>query len=203
MSVPALPDVSRETNEKFQIYADLLRKWTAKINLVSKESLENLWERHIVDSVQVYRQAPKEIDHWVDLGSGGGFPGVVAAILLAEAQPLARVTLVESDQRKCAFLRTALRKTGCHGEVIASRIETTPPLQASVLSARALADLSTLLGYAERHMHATGIALFPKGAKWQQEVNESQSKWQFALEVAKSATDPAAAILKISGVTRV
>nr|WP_309502736.1 16S rRNA (guanine(527)-N(7))-methyltransferase RsmG [uncultured Roseovarius sp.] len=203
MSVPALPDVSRETNEKFQIYADLLRKWTAKINLVSKESLENLWERHIVDSVQVYRQAPKEIDHWVDLGSGGGFPGVVAAILLAEAQPLARVTLVESDQRKCAFLRTALRETGCHGEVIASRIETTPPLQASVLSARALADLSTLLGYAERHMHATGIALFPKGAKWQQEVNEAQSKWQFALEVAKSATDPAAAILKISGVTRV
>ncbi len=203
MTAQSLPDVSRETNERLLIYADLLRKWTAKINLVSRDSLENLWERHIADSVQVYHLASKPIKHWVDLGSGGGFPGVVAAILMAEAQPSARVTLVESDQRKCAFLRTALRETGCRGEVITSRIETIPPLDATVLSARALADLMTLLDYAERHLHPTGVALFPKGAKWQQEVKEAQSKWQFALEVAKSSTDPAAAILKISGVSRV
>ncbi|UXX81884.1 16S rRNA (guanine(527)-N(7))-methyltransferase RsmG [Roseovarius pelagicus] len=203
MTDQTLPDVSRETNERLQVYAELLRKWNSKINLVSRASLHDLWARHIVDSAQIAQLAPERVEHWADLGSGGGFPGIVAAILLQETRPTAQITLVESDQRKCAFLRTVLRETECVGTVIAERIEKLPPLSADVLSARALADLSSLLGYADHHLSSDGVALFPKGTTWKEEVKEAQSKWHFDLEVATSLTDPAAAILKISGVSRV
>ncbi|RKF13371.1 16S rRNA (guanine(527)-N(7))-methyltransferase RsmG [Roseovarius spongiae] len=202
MNAVTLPNVSRETNDRLKVYAELVEKWNPRINLVSKSSIAHLWERHIADSAQNLDLAPPTLRHWVDLGSGGGFPGIVIAILLSEFQPDARMTLVESDQRKCAFLRSALRQTGCTAEVIADRIEDIEPLGADVLSARALADLDRLLGFAERHMKTRGCALFPKGARWQEEVANARSRWRFDIEVAKSRTDPAAAILKISGVSR-
>jgi len=197
-----LADVSRETRERLTTYATLVEKWTPRINLVSRASLPHLHARHFEDSAQLHALASHPVDHWADLGSGGGFPGLVIAILALETGSPARVTLVESDARKSAFLRTVIRETGAAATVVTERIEATAPLAADIVSARALADLSGLLGFADRHLAPDGTALFPKGATWQQELIEAQSKWQFVSGVDKSVTDPAAVILRVTGVSR-
>lgn len=198
-----LADVSRETLARLETYAALVRKWNPRINLVSRRSLDDLWERHFLDSAQIFAlTGPEPVGRWVDLGSGGGFPGAVVAILGAEAAPELRVTLVESDQRKAAFLRTVSRETGVAFEVLAERIETLVPLGADVLSARALAPLTDLLAFAERHLRPAGFALFPKGETHAEERLEAQNRWRFTCETAKSGTDPRAVIFKIGAVHR-
>jgi 16S rRNA (guanine527-N7)-methyltransferase len=189
--------VSRETMESLTIYANLLEKWNPKINLVSKSTLGNLWERHMVDSAQLFDLAPSGANHWVDLGSGGGFPGMVIAIIAKELRPDMKVTLVESDQRKCAFLRTVSRETKCNAIVHSKRIEALEPLKADVLSARALADLNALLGFAEQHLAQQGLCLFPKGLTWEKELEIAQDSWQFSHQVTKSETDENAVVLRI------
>lgn len=196
-------NVSRETLAHLETLAALLLKWNPRINLVSKSTLDTLWQRHILDSVQVLRSAPQKTDHWVDIGSGGGFPGLVIALMAQEPDAPKKVTLIESDQRKCAFLRTVLRETGCQATVITERIEQASPQGATVLSARALADLALLFEFAERHLQATGTAVFPKGARWQKEITAAQESWSFDHEVVKSITDPEAVILKVGEIKRV
>lgn len=196
-------DVSRETLERLEVFEQVIRKWNPKINLVSKNSLNDLWSRHILDSIQVFRCAPENIRHWVDIGSGGGFPGVIVGILCADESPETKVTLIESDQRKCAFLRNAARECGVSIQVVSGRIEAVEPQDADVLSARALADLSDLLAFSERHLSENGLAIFPKGETWKKEVDNSQAQWSFDLETVKSQTEPSAVILKIKGVARV
>jgi len=195
-------DVSRETKERLNTYAKLVEKWTPRINLVSRASLPHLQTRHFTDSAQLHAIAPHPVGHWADLGSGGGFPGLVIAILAQETGSPDRVTLVESDARKSAFLRTVIRETGVNATVRTERIEATAPLAADVLSARALARLATLLGHAARHLAPDGTALFPKGASWQEEISEARTKWQFTSRVDKSRTDPDAVILHVTGVSR-
>ncbi len=192
-------DVSRETFEKLETFDALLKKWNPKINLVSRKSLADVWVRHISDSLQVY-SCLKASGHWVDLGSGGGFPGVIVAIVASVENPALNVTLVESDQRKSAFLRTVLRETGSVGTVITDRIENIEPLDADILSARALSDLPRLLEFSQRHLKSTGIGLFPKGATWKKEVEEAKQEWNFDFEAVKSVTEPSAVVLKIKGV---
>lgn len=194
-------DVSRETMERLDQFAELLRKWNPRINLVSRASLEELWTRHIIDSVQVFRCVTPQ-GHWVDMGSGGGFPGVIIAILAADETPDLSVTMIESDQRKSAFLRTALRECGAKGTVISQRIEAAEPQQADILSARALADLDALLGFAERHLKKTGVALFPKGISWGKECEQARARWNFQAEPITSMTEPDAVILRIEGISR-
>ncbi len=196
-------NVSRETLERLKTYEALLRKWTPRINLVARSTLPDLWRRHFVDSVQIADLAPQEVNHWADLGSGAGFPGLVIAIMALETGTPNRVTLVESDARKCAFLRTVIRETGARATVINDRIENIPPLGADVLSARALADLTTLLGFVEQHMKPDGTAIFPKGETWQKEVEAAQTAWTFAAQLAKSKTETGPVILTITGVARV
>ncbi len=203
MDAARAPDVSRETMDRLTQYVALLGKWNPKINLVSKTTLAEAWTRHIVDSLQILSLAPFSWGRWVDLGSGGGFPGLVIAIAAAEQNPQGHVTLVESDQRKCAFLRTVIRETGVNATVVAKRIEAVPPLRADVISARALADLSTLLSFVQRHGAANSIALFPKGATWEKELSQAQAQWEFAFEPYKSETEEKAVILRIEGVARV
>ncbi|PYC47592.1 16S rRNA (guanine(527)-N(7))-methyltransferase RsmG [Litorivita pollutaquae] len=198
---PAM-NVSRETLERLEIYASLLEKWNPKINLVSKASLEHLWERHIRDSIQVAQAIHHPVKHWVDLGSGGGFPGLVVALMASDIG-VDQVTLIESDQRKCAFLRTVLRETSVSGEVIQERIEIAPPQSANVLSARALTDLSGLLGFAMRHLAEGGICLFPKGVNWEKEVEAAREEWQFSVEAVPSQIEAGAAILRIGEISRV
>lgn len=203
MTGPPALDVSRETHQRLTLYAELLRQWTARINLVARSTLPDLWTRHFADSAQLYRLAPHPVDHWADLGSGGGFPGLVIGILGMEAGSPARVTLVESDMRKAAFLATVIRQTGAPATVIARRAETLKPLGADVLSARALASLPVLLGHAERHLAPSGTALFPKGVSWEKECVAARDKWKFDARVATSETDDGAVVMSIKGVARV
>lgn len=195
-------NVSRETMARLEVFEQVIRKWNPRINLVSKSSLDNLWLRHIADSVQVFRCAGPA-DHWVDIGSGGGFPGLIVGILAVDEAPDMKLTLIESDQRKSAFLRNAARECGARVTVISERIERVEPQNADILSARALADLSLLLEFAERHMAPSGLSLFPKGASWKKEVDNARQRWRFDAEPVTSLTEAEAVILKIKGVARV
>jgi len=197
------PDVSRETAERLAEYANLLRIWNPKINLVSRQTLNDLETRHFADSAQLLALSTTDATTWADLGSGGGFPGLVVAILAAELRPALRITLVESDQRKAVFLRTVAQRTGIYVTALADRIESVPPLGTEVLSARALAPLSTLLDHASRHLRPGGTALFPKGANWRAEVEEALERWRFRCENLPSATSPDGVILRIGDIHRV
>ncbi|WP_171212127.1 16S rRNA (guanine(527)-N(7))-methyltransferase RsmG [Ruegeria sp. HKCCA5426] len=194
-------DVSRETFERLAKYVELVKRWNPKINLVSRNSLAEIWTRHIKDSVQVYRCA-ESFRNWADLGSGGGFPGMVCAIMAIEENPNAQFTLVESDQRKSAFLRTVARECGAKCSVVSKRIEIVNPLDADVLSARALADLTVLLSFCDRHLGSSGTALLLKGATWKKELEDARKEWNFQAEPITSLTEPQAVILKIKGVSR-
>ncbi|GLT08567.1 ribosomal RNA small subunit methyltransferase G [Sulfitobacter porphyrae] len=195
-------NVSRETTVLLTQFSELVERWTVRINLISKASVDGIWERHVADSAQLFELAP-EFEHWVDLGSGGGFPGIVIAIIAKEARPEARITLVESDLRKATFLRTAIRELGLNAKVIAERIEGLPPLGADVLSARALADLSALLEFTDLHLAKSGTAIFPKGQNWRKEDEAARQLWSYSLDPVKSKTSAEAAILLIKDVSRV
>lgn len=195
--------VSRETFQRLQIYVDLLSKWNPRINLVAQSTLEDAWTRHIQDSLQILSLAPYSITRWADLGSGGGFPGLVVAIALQDRDTGTDFVLVESDQRKCSFLRTVIRETGISARVLSKRIEAVEPLRADVVSARALASLDSLLGFALLHGTLNGVALFPKGERWEKEVQEAQARWAFDLETSRSETESKAVVLKIGGLARV
>lgn len=197
-----LPGVSRETQGRLETYAALLLKWNPRINLVSKKSLEDMWTRHFADSAQIHQIAPHPVEHWVDLGSGGGFPGLVVAILGQDSGSPKRMTLVESDARKAAFLRVVIRETGINAAVLNDRIEKAKAQQADVLSARALTDLNGLLGFAERHLAPGGTALFPKGARWENEIEEAERTWRFTYRLVKSETEDGPVIFAITGVSR-
>lgn len=196
-------DVSRETIERLQIYAALLEKWNPAINLVSKATLSEVWPRHFLDSAQLFALRPASATHWADLGSGGGFPGLVIALLAAERAPDLRVTLVEADLRKCTFLRTVAVETGVTPTILTERIESLAPLQADVLSARALAPLPRLLDFALRHLAPQGRALFQKGATHATEIDTALASWRFDVQKIPSKTDPASVILNIGGIARV
>ena len=194
--------VSRETEARFADLSALVEKWNRRINLVSRGSLASLRTRHIDDSAQLHALARHPVSHWVDMGSGGGFPGLVVAILALETGSPEAVTLIESDARKSAFLNTAIRELALAAAVRTERIERASPMAADVVSARALADLDTLLGFADRHMAATGEALFPKGENWEKEVETARSTWQFDCRVDKSLTRSDSVILRVTGVSR-
>jgi 16S rRNA (guanine527-N7)-methyltransferase len=196
-------DVSRETLDRLTAYHGLLDKWGARINLVSRGTLSEAWVRHFHDSAQLLDPMPSDARIWVDLGSGAGFPGLVIAILAAERFPDLAVRLIESDQRKAAFLRAVLRETGVTADVVAERIESAISCGADVLSARALAPLPVLLDMALRHLAPSGVALFPKGVRYRQELAEALETFTFDCEEYASETDAEAVILKIGGIGRV
>ena len=200
----ATPDslnVSRETFERLCAYVALVERWNPSINLVSRNSLRAIWSRHIKDSVQVFR-CTDPAPHWVDLGSGGGFPGMVSAIMAIEVAPDMQFTLIESDQRKSVFLRNVARECGANCRVTSRRIEEVEPQNADILSARALADLTHLLSLCDRHLNVDGIALLSKGVSWKSELADARKEWKFVVEPITSFTEPQAAILKIKGVNR-
>ena len=196
-------DVSRETMERLEIYATLLRKWTKRINLVAPGTVDVLWERHFTDSAQILTLAPQAATKWVDLGSGGGFPGAVVALMASATRPDFIMTLIESDQRKATFLRAVVRETDTKLNVLAKRAEAANPSHADIVTARALAPLERLLGYVSHHICEKGIALLPKGANASSEVELARKTWSFTCESIPSMTDNQAAILKIGDIKRV
>jgi 16S rRNA (guanine527-N7)-methyltransferase len=195
-------NVSRETLAALHSFADLVQKWNPAINLVSKSTLPHLWSRHILDSAQIFSHCPDRAESWADLGSGGGFPGIVVAILASELVPGLRVTLVESDQRKATFLRQAAHTLKLRTTVIGQRIEAAEPLHADVLSARALAPLPELLGFAARHLRANGVAILPKGARFAEEIADARKSWTFDVDSRSSLSEADAAILEIRNIHR-
>ena len=195
--------VSRETLDRLRVYATLLEKWNPKINLVAKSTIADVWNRHMADSAQLWALAPIEAKTWLDIGSGAGFPGLVIAAIAAEKSPELKVTLVESDQRKSVFLRTAARAMGLSVQVITDRIETLAPQNADILSARALSSLTQLLEFAEKHRKHGGVCLFPKGARVDSELTESSTCWHMSYETFPSVTDTDAVILRIGEFNRV
>jgi 16S rRNA (guanine527-N7)-methyltransferase len=174
----ALIPVSRETEAKLDRYVDLLVEWQAKTNLIAPSTLPQLWTRHIADSLQLLDLAPTA-KHWLDFGSGGGFPGVVLACALADREG-ASVRLVERNAKKAAFLREALRVTGAAGSVILADIgDYVDSLQAPIdcVTARAVAPLHMLLGYAEPLVRRGAKALFLKGQDVESELTEATKYW--------------------------
>jgi 16S rRNA (guanine527-N7)-methyltransferase len=193
---PALARVERELS----IYEDLLRRWQLKINLVAPNTLADVWTRHFADSAQVLEAAPTA-QIWADLGSGAGFPGLVTALLLKNA-PGAEVHLIESDQRKAAFLRAVSRETGANGAVVhAERIEKAlPPLAGRVeaVSARALAPLDRLVTLAREPLEKGAIGVFLKGEEWRDELTDIEGLVNFKVKTIPSRTHPRARLIVLS-----
>ena len=206
-------NVSRETLQRLEIYAGLLEKWQAKINLVGPATLPDLWRRHFLDSAQLLNLLPASDSlprpgggnssvgggTLVDLGSGAGFPGLVLAIMTDW-----RVHLLDSDQRKCAFLRQVALECGVLPQVTihAKRIEQVTGIAADVVTARACAPLSELLALAEPFIGEKGTGLFLKGAQAEEELTQAQRRWTMRLDRRESISDPAGVILIISQLKR-
>ncbi|CAN5922650.1 16S rRNA (guanine(527)-N(7))-methyltransferase RsmG [soil metagenome] len=187
--------VSRETEAQLEALVGNLLRWQKAINLVSRSSLEDVWLRHVLDSAQLAPLIPPGTKIVVDLGSGGGFPGLVLAALRPETD----LVMIESDARKAAFLVETARKMGLQKppRVVISRIEEAPPVLADVVTARALAPLGQLLFWADRHRSDTAICLFHKGKGWQVELTEAMKDWDIPSETLTSVTDRDAVILRI------
>ena len=196
-------NVSRETFLRLKEYEKLLFKWNAKINLVSKSTLNNFWNRHVLDSAQFLSSVGEKAGKWVDLGSGGGLPGLVVAILSDEIEPVNKLFLVEADARKAVFLKTVCRELGLKVEVYNNRIEELSPISANIVSARALAPLKTLCLYAKNHLEKDGVAVFAKGENWKAELVEAQKKWIFSYEAVKSTLHEGSVVLVLRGIKSV
>ena len=195
-SLPGL-DVSRETIDVLAHYKGLLEKWNPVINLVSKNTIPEVWNRHIVDSAQIYKFSSNSMQKWVDIGSGGGFPGLVCALLAKGDDKAIQFTLVESDARKCAFLRTVAAELQLDVIVKTERIEKLSAEKADVLSARALAPLDKLLEFSSLHLNKDGHALLLKGSNFREELEIALKKWNFSHEIFPSVTSPDSVIIKI------
>ncbi|WP_416407800.1 16S rRNA (guanine(527)-N(7))-methyltransferase RsmG [Agrobacterium rosae] len=192
--------VSRETQQRLELFVELFKKWNATTNLVAPSTLGELWSRHIADSAQIFQLSPRP-QVWVDLGSGGGFPGIITAIFLAELQD-GWVHLVESNNKKAGFLRVALKETGARGSVHPIRIEAAPlaigPCDA--ISARALAELDLLMDYI--HPWATTNknlrCYLNKGRDYEAEVQKARGRWDFDLLRHQSSVEASSVVLEIS-----
>jgi len=190
--------VSRETLDRFKAYGDLLQTWNRKINLIGKSTAGDVWHRHMLDSAQLFRLIPTSATTLMDLGSGAGFPGLVLAIM-----GVPQVHLVESDQRKCAFLREAARVAGVAITIHSKRIEDLAPFPVDVITARALAPVEDLLDWSAPFLTKNTRCLFLKGQNVEVELTETHKRWRIRVDQRQSLTDPRGSILTIDEVRRV
>jgi 16S rRNA (guanine527-N7)-methyltransferase len=193
----ALTGVSRDTLARLQTYAGLLANWSARINLVAASTLADPWRRHFLDAAQLHPLIPAAAESLIDLGSGAGFPGLVLAIMGAPG-----VELVESDARKCTFLREAARVAAAPAMIRNARIETIPSRAFSVVTARGCAPLDRLLLYSQRFIGPETACLFPKGEQAGQELAVAQQEWDFDVTSHPSRADPRGVVLCLSRVRR-
>jgi 16S rRNA (guanine527-N7)-methyltransferase len=193
-----LVPVSRETEDRLAIFVELLDRWRQKTNLISNSTFATVWTRHIADSAQLSALAP-DAKRWVDMGSGAGFPGLVIAIQLAGV-PGALVHCIESDRRKCAFLREAARATGAAAAIHPQRVEAIEPKSlgtVDAVTARAFAPLPLTLELARPWMERGAIAVFPRGESAKDQIAALPEAWAYAIETLQSVVNPKAAILRI------
>lgn len=195
---PFLKSVSRETIEKLEIYISLLQQWNKKINLVSQQGMDQVWKRHVYDSFQLIRYLDSSVKSIADLGSGGGFPGLILA--LSTDIP---VILIESDMRKTIFLREVLRQTKTQATVLCQRIENVNAISADVVTARALTSLTQLLKFSKNILNKNGYCLFLKGRSVNLEIEEAQKNWKINYKTFSSQTNADGVIVKINQFERV
>ncbi len=192
-------NVSCETLLKLEAYAALLVKWQRSVNLVSAATLPDLWRRHFLDSAQLAPliQAANPAPRCADIGTGAGFPGMVLAIM-----GVGSWTLIDSDRKKLTFLQEAARITGVSVKLLPSRLEAVEGVIADIVTARALAPLGKLLGYAAPLLADGGSAIFLKGKDADAELTEARKSWTFRVRTVPSVTDTEAKIVQIQDVAR-
>jgi 16S rRNA (guanine527-N7)-methyltransferase len=194
-------DVSRETEDRLVVYVELLAKWQSRINLVSGQTLDDVWTRHVLDAAQIYPLVSKATAKIMDIGSGAGLPGLIVAILRAgdhgtKAQP---VIMVESDQRKCAFLAAAARECGVSIKIENKRLELLPAQSPDVITARALASVEKLLRLTKVQHHDDLKCVFLKGARTDEELTCLSDYPNIKIEKRPSLTSDDGVILILSG----
>jgi 16S rRNA (guanine527-N7)-methyltransferase len=190
-------DLSTDATTRLKHFAALLLRWNATLNLIAAKDTAVLWDRHIADSLQLVPLLPEGATRAIDLGTGGGFPGLVLAI--ATGTPF---DLIESDRRKAAFLRTAILETKAPATVHACRIEAADIAPAPLVTARALAPLPRLLPLAARLLTEDGICLFLKGGKVDEELIEAASTWGMAVDRTPSRTHADGVVLRVTKLRR-
>jgi 16S rRNA (guanine527-N7)-methyltransferase len=193
-----LVPVSRETEERFAAFVDLIARWRKTTNLISESTFASVWTRHIADCAQLIALAPAA-KRWIDMGSGAGFPGLVIAIQLAGV-PGSLVTCIESDQRKCAFLREAARATGAAAIIHPQRVEAIEPLTlgaVDAVTARALAPLPLTLKLARPWMERGAVGVFPRGESAKDQLAALPQMPDYAIEALPSVVDAKAGILRV------
>ena len=194
-----LTGVSRETLERVRSYLAVLDQWRERINLIGPGEGRHLWRRHVLDSLQLIEQISSDDLAVADLGSGAGFPGLVIACALAE-RPGASVTLVEKSPRKSEFLEAAIAAQGLPAKVLNVRIEDAPRQKFDLVTARALAPLPKLLGYAYGWLKPSGKALLMKGRDVEAEVAEARRSWTFEMSDRASLSSPEGRVLRLSSI---
>lgn len=186
-------DVSRETMDRLTAYVALVEKWQKRVNLVSASTLPDIWNRHIWDSAQLAPLIPEDTACILDVGSGAGFPGLVLAALCD-----AECHLVESDQKKAVFLQTVIRETGIRATIHNSRIESLPPIDPTIITARALAPLDRLLVLLEGQMRPGTRCLFLKGEQAKAELSALETRQDIAHHLHPSLTNPQAFVIDLT-----
>ena len=190
-------NVSRETLNGFYEYETLLSKWNEKINLVSKKTLVDIWERHFLDSGQIIKHVEVSGKRWVDVGSGAGFPGLVVALLLRDRKIDCDLVLVEKNSKKGFFLNEVIRKLNLSVEVVNDNIDNLEPLNADILTARAFSELNNLMEIAFRHRKKEGICLFLKGENYRNELDKTLNNWFFDYDIVGSLSSPSGNIIRV------
>jgi 16S rRNA (guanine527-N7)-methyltransferase len=181
------------TTSRLRLFADLLLRWNTTLNLIAAKDAASVWDRHIADSLQLVTLIPLGTERAIDLGTGGGFPGLVLAIATG-----IEFELIESDRRKASFLRTAILETAASATVHNCRIEHAPLPPAPLVTARALAPLPRLLPLAARVLAPDGVCLFLKGAKVDAELTEAACDWTMTVDRIASQTGPEGVVLRLS-----
>ena len=195
-----LTGVSRETLARVQSYLGVLDAWRDRINLIGPGEGRHLWRRHVLDSLQLVGQIPGDATKIVDLGSGAGFPGLLIACAMAERSGVS-VTLVEKSVRKSQFLQAAIAEVGLPAWVTNARIEEAPHERYDLLTARALAPLPKLLGYADVWLKPSGKALLMKGKDAEAELAEARQAWTFDMSDRASLSSPEGRVLTVSSIS--
>ena len=190
-------NVSRETLKGFYEYKTLLSKWNEKINLVSKNTLVDIWERHFLDSGQIIEHVEASGKRWVDVGSGAGFPGLVVALLLRDRKIDCDLVLVEKNSKKGFFLNEVIRKLNLSVEVVNDNIDNLEPLNADILTARAFSELNNLIEIAFRHRKKEGICLFLKGENYRMELDKTLNYWFFDYDIVDSLSSSSGKIIRV------
>jgi len=194
-------NVSRETYEKLQKFVALLTEWNEKMNLVSKNSLAEVWIRHVLDSAQLISYIPMNTKHIVDIGSGSGFPGVVLAILLQEKNPQASVTLVESITKKAVYLNDVKQKLNLNSvRVVNDRVENAVFKNVDLITARAVAAMDILCGYAKKIGNKNTEMLLLKGKSFGDENEAARKHWQYDADIFENKYSNDGVVVKVRNI---